>query len=104
MISAVVASLFSNNSRNSSSRSWMSSSISWGRVAMSCVLRSGLANVFIEQHAGDHVEGLKNAFTPVRGRAERGHLHFPIVEQKFHVFGRGNIGQVTLVVLQDIGN
>src|SRR5258705_6265122 len=104
MISAVVASLFSSNSRSSSSSSWISSSISWGSVAMSCVLRSSLADILIKQHPGDHIERLKNAFAAVRSRAEGGHLHFAVVEQKFHVFGRRNIGKVPFVVLQDVGN
>src|SRR5258706_1950663 len=104
MISAVVASLFSSSSRNSSSSSWISSSISWGNVAMSCVLRSSLTDVLIKQHPGDHVQRLKNAFTAVRGRTERGDLHFAVVEQKFHVFGRSNIGKIPLVILEHVGN
>src|SRR5450759_2962778 len=104
MTSAVVASLFSNSSRNSSSSSWISSSISWGNVAMSCVLRSSLADVLVEQHSGDHVQPLENAFTAVRRRGEGGYLHFAIVEQKLHVFSRRDVRKVPLVILQHIRN
>src|ERR1035438_7840298 len=72
MISAVVASLFSSNSRNSLPSRSTSSSIICGKVAMSCVLRSCLANELVQQHARDHVERLKHAFALVRRGAEGG--------------------------------
>src|SRR5258707_4579222 len=104
IINAVVASLFSSKPFSSSSSNWMSSSISWGKVAMSCVLRSSLADILIEQHPGDHVERLKNAFAPMGGRAKRGHLHVAIVQQELHVFNGSDVRQIALVILQDIGN
>src|ERR1017187_4233670 len=91
MISAVVASLFSSNSRNSLPSRSTSSSISCGRVAMSCVLRSCLADELVQQHARDHVERLKHALALVRRRGEGGDLEVAVVQQKLHVFDRGNV-------------
>src|SRR5438093_4189788 len=99
MISAVVASLFSSNSRSTVSSCWTSSSMSWGSVAMSCVLRRGLGDELVEQHARNHVEGFEHPFTPVRGGGERGHLHVAVVEQKLHVIHRRSVWQIALVVL-----
>src|SRR5215472_11321585 len=104
MISAVVASLFSSKSRNASSRRSMSSSISCGSVAMSCVLRRALADELVQQHAGDHVEGLEDALALVSDGREGRYLHLTVVEQEFHVLNRGHVGEVPLVVLQDIGD
>src|ERR1039458_96244 len=91
MISAAVASVFAMNARNVSSHRRMSSSISWGRVAMSCVLWNALVDEFVQQQARDHVQGFKHAFALVRRRVERRHLHFAIVQQKFHVFHRRGV-------------
>src|SRR5882724_4995707 len=102
MISAVVASVFSSNSCNTSSSRWTSSSISWGRVAMSCVLRSSLTDILVEQHASDHVERLEHPFTEMRGRTKRRHLHISVVEQEFHIIDGGDIRQITFVVLQNV--
>src|SRR6185503_12695364 len=101
---AVTASLFSRNSRKTESSSWMSSSMSWGRVAMSCVLRYARVDKLVQQHASDHVERLKDTFAFVSGSAEGRHLHFAIVQQELHVLGRRGVGQVALVVLDDVGN
>src|SRR5262249_16931802 len=38
---------------------------------MSCVLRRTLTDKLVEQHPGDHVQRLKDAFTLVRRRGER---------------------------------
>src|ERR1035441_2248722 len=83
MISAVVASLFSSKSRNSRSSRPMSSSISCGKEAMSCVLRSCLADIFVQQNAGDHVERLEDAFALVRRRAEGRDLDVAVVQDEF---------------------
>src|SRR5882724_10126685 len=104
MIRAVVASVFSSRSWSTSSSRWTSSSISWGRVAMSCVLRSSLADILIEQHARNHVERFKHPFTEMRGGTERRNLHLAVIEKEFHVVDGGDIGQVTLVVLQNVRN
>src|ERR1017187_6643841 len=104
MISAVVASLLSRSSRSSPSSCSMSSSISWGRLAISCVLRSCLADEFVQQHASDHVEGLKDAFALVRGGAEGGNLEVAVIQEELHVFHWGSIGQVALVILQNVGD
>ena len=107
------ASVCVSNSRNSSSNRWMSSSISWGSVAMiilgrghptSCVLRRSLADKFVQQHAGDHVQRLEDTFATMSAGRERRHLNLAVVEQKFHVFNRGDIRQVPLVVLQHVRN
>src|ERR1035438_2665139 len=90
MINAVVASLFSTSSRNSRSSRAMSSSMSWGRLAMSCVLRTSLADEFVQQHAGDHVERLKDAFALVGCCGKRGHLDVAVIEQKVEVFDGSN--------------
>src|SRR5512137_1248758 len=84
MISAVVASLFSSSSRNSPPRRSMSSSISWGKEAMSCVLWRSLADEFVQQHAGNHVERLEHPFALVRGRAEGRDLEVAVVQQELH--------------------
>src|SRR6267142_5740219 len=102
MIRAVVASLRSRNPRNTSSSCWISSSMSWGKVAMSCVLRLALVDVLVEQHAGDHVERFENALALVRGGRERRHLHFAVVKEKFHVLHRRGIGQVAFIVLKNV--
>src|ERR1035437_234127 len=94
MISAVVASLFSSNSRSSLPRRSTSSSIICGKVAMSCVLRSCLANELVQQHARDHVERFKHAFALVRRRAEGGDLEVAVIQQELHVFHRGDIRQI----------
>src|ERR1039457_1731098 len=104
MMSAVVASVWPINSRNAASSCWMSSSISWGRVAMSCGLGSALVDEFLKQHARDHVERLKHPLAFVRGAIERRHLHFAVVQKIFHVFGRRGVRQVAFVVLQDVRN
>src|SRR5208282_882349 len=104
MINAVVASLFVRKSCSSLSSRWTSSSRSWGRVAMSCVLGRALADEFVEQHAGDHVERFKDAFASVGGGGKGRHLDIAVVEQELQVFDGGDILQVTLVVLQNIRN
>src|ERR1022692_5034220 len=103
MISAVVASLFSSRSLNASSRNLTSSTRSWGKVAMSCVLRRSLRDVLVQQHARDHVQRFENPLAFVRGGRERRHLHLAIVQQKLHVFHRRDVRQIALIVLQDIG-
>src|SRR6266496_3479640 len=102
IIKAVVASLRPRNSPNTSSSPWMSSSRSCGKVAMSCVLRNVLVDEFVEQHAGNHVEGLEYAFALVANRGEGRRLHLAVVEKKFHVFHGRGVGQVALVVLQNV--
>src|SRR5207244_12538181 len=102
MISAVVASLFSSNSRSTVSSCWTSSSMSWGSVAMSCVLRCGLADELIEQHAGDHVESFEHPFAHMGGRAEGRHLHFAVVQQKLTIIHRRGSRQIARVILPDI--
>src|SRR6266446_4071726 len=104
MISAVVASLFSSNSRSASSRHWTSSSISWGRVAMSCVLRRALADKLVQQHACDHVERFKHALAFVSDGGKGRDLQIPVIEQKLHILNRRHVRQISLVVLQHVGN
>src|ERR1035441_9061088 len=45
----------------------------------------------VQQHARDHVERLKHAFALVRRGAERGDLEVAVIQQKLHVFHRGDI-------------
>src|SRR4029434_6907989 len=104
MIRTVVASLRPRNSRKTSSSPRMSSSRSCGKVAMSCVLRNVLVDVLVEQQACDHVEWFEDAFALVANRGEGRHLHLAVVEQKFHVFHRRGVGQIALVVLQNVRN
>src|SRR5664279_4637247 len=86
IISAVVASVFSIRSCNSPPSRWISSSMSWGKEAMSCVLLSSLADELVQQHAGDHVERLKHPFALVRGPGEGGDLDVAVVQEELHVF------------------
>src|SRR6188474_189824 len=102
MISAVVDSVLVSNSLRVSSRHWISSSISWGRVDMSCVLRRSLADVFMQQHASDHVQGLENTLATVCCGGKGGHLHFAIVQEELHILHRGSVCQIPLVVLHDV--
>src|SRR6266478_3496388 len=76
----------------------------WERGHGSRGLRGGgmLADEFVEQHAGDHVEGLEDAFALVRGGGERGYLELAVVEEELHVVHGGDIGQVLFVVLEDV--
>ena len=71
-------------------------------MAILCVLRSALVDELVQQQARDHVQRLEHAFALLRGRGERRHLHFAVVEKKFHVLGRRDVGQVALVVLQHV--
>src|SRR5471030_213114 len=104
MISAAVASVLAMNSRSVSSKRRMSSSISWGRVSMSCVLWNALIDKFLQQQAGDHVQRFEHALAFVRGRGKRRHLHVAVVQKKIHVFDGRGVGQVALVVLKDAGD
>src|ERR1700729_1233716 len=85
MMSAFDASVLAMNSRSVVSSGWMSSSISCGKVTMSCVLRNALVDEFLQQQARDHVQRFKHALAFVRGRGEGRHLHVAVVEQKIHV-------------------
>src|SRR5215208_3736850 len=102
IMSAVVASLLSSSSSRASSSCWMSSSISWGRVGMSCVLRRPLADELIEQHASDHIEGFENALTEVSRGSERRDLHLAVIQQELHVFDGSDVGEIAFVVLKDV--
>src|SRR5262245_47232737 len=102
MISAVVASVLVSSSLRASSRHWISSSISWGRVDMSCVLRRSLTDVFMQQHASDHVQGLKHAFATVSCSRVRGYLYFTVVKQELHILNWGCVWQIPLVVLHNV--
>src|ERR1051325_3973271 len=104
MTIAVVASVCFSNSRNVSSSCWMSSSMSCGSVAMSCVLRRSLSNELIEQHPRDHVECFEYAFAFVRHRSEGRDLNLAVVQDEFHVLHRSHVLQIPLVVLQHVGN
>src|SRR5207244_13325812 len=104
MINAVVASLFSSNSWRTVSNCWTSSSMSWGNVAMSCVLRRGLADKFIEQHSGNHVESFKDPFAQMRAGFKGRHLHIPVIDQEFHIIDRRRIGQIAFIVLEHVRN
>src|ERR1700690_2633965 len=105
MISVAIASVLTMNSRSIPSSCRTSSSISWGRVAMSCVLRNGLViDEFVQQQARDHVQRFEHALAFMRRGTERRHLHFTVVQQIFHVIHRRGVGQVALVVLQHVGD
>src|SRR5215469_6935136 len=104
MISAAEASVWSNNACKMTPNLWMSSSISCGKVAMSCVLRCVLADKFIEQQARNHIQRFEYALAFVRDGAEGRDLDVAIVEEKLHVFHRGDIRQIALVVLEHEGN
>src|SRR6266568_8416687 len=102
--SAVTASLRSKKLRNTSSRRWMSSSSSWGRVGISGVLRRAEIDELVQQQPRNHVQRFKDAFAFVRGGGEGRHLDVAIVQQELHVFDRRGVGQVALVELQDVGD
>jgi len=65
---------------------------------------AALVDEFMEQHAGDHVERFEDAIALVSDTRESGNLHFPVVEEKFHVLDGRRIGQVAFVVLDDVGD
>src|SRR5438093_3648584 len=60
MIKAEADSLFEIKSLRATSKAWMSSSRSWGRVNMSCGLSRALVDKFVEQYPGDHVQGVED--------------------------------------------
>src|SRR5215472_4844309 len=91
MMSAAAASVWSNSAFKMTPNRWMSSSMSCGKVAMSCVLRCVLADKFIEQQARNHIQRFEYALAFVRHGAEGRHLDVTIVEQKLHVFHRRHI-------------
>src|SRR6267142_637275 len=110
---AVLPSVCASSSRKISSSLWTSSSISCGSVAMilrdpcyhrSSVLGSSLADKFVQQHASNHVERFENAFATVGAGREGRDLDIAIVQEELHIFNRGDIGQIALVVLKHIGN
>ena len=63
-----------------------------------------LIDELVQEHACDHVESFEHAVALVRGGPERRRLNFAVVEKEFHVLNWRGVGQVTLVVLEDIGN
>src|ERR1051326_7459360 len=69
---------------------------------MSCVLRSGVADELVQQQPGDHVQRLEDSFALVGAGGKGWNLNFPIVEQKFHIFYGSDVGEVALVVLEDV--
>src|SRR5438445_13605552 len=75
---AVVASLRRRNSPRIKSSDWMSSSRSWGKVAMSCVLRRGLVVVFVEQLEHDHVEHFEHGLVVMHGGDDGRYLHVQV--------------------------
>src|SRR5260370_36331220 len=93
MTRADVASLSWINWRRTRSSSWMSSSMSWGSVAIAFLggLGRALRDELVQQHAGDHVERFKNPVALVGDRVEGGHLEVAVVQQEFHVFHRGDV-------------
>jgi hypothetical protein len=57
---------------------------------------------FVEQQARNHVERLEDALA-LEGHGREGrHLHLAVVEQEIQILDRRGIGQVALVVLQDV--
>jgi len=74
--------------------------------SFSCVLRLRrvLIDEFMEQQARNHVERLKNAFTFMSGSRKRRNLGLTVVQQKLHIFKRGNIRQIAFVVLKHMRN
>src|ERR1041384_8279511 len=81
MSRAAVDSLWVTRSRSAPSRTRMSSSMSWGRVNMSGGPASTFVDEFVQQHAGDHVQGLEHALALVGARGEGRHLHFAVVQE-----------------------
>src|SRR5450755_1683306 len=102
MISAAVASAATVSSLSASLSRWMSSSMSCGRVAISGMLGNALVDVFLEQHAGDHVQRLEHALAFMGTGGKRRHLHVAVVQQKIHVFRRRGVRQIAFVVLQHV--
>src|SRR5579862_8926971 len=102
MTMAAVASLLRSNSSRAVSRAWTSSAINGGRPGISRGFWSAFADELVEEQARDHVERFKDALATGGDRRERGRLHFAIVEQELHVFDGSDIGQVALVVLENV--
>src|SRR5712691_4845619 len=84
---------------------WLIFSESPSRITMSCSLTVCplfLPKLADEDHAGDGVERVEHAVTVDRHRLEGRDPPGPPVEEKLHVLERRDIGEVALVVLDDV--
>src|SRR5215510_244163 len=80
-----------------------SASPSW--MTMSCsltVLPLFLSEFAHQNHAGDGVEGVEHAIATDGHRLEIRNLPSPAVEHELHVLERRDVGEVALVVLDDV--
>lgn len=62
------------------------------------------ALVALEDGGGDGVQGGENIFAAKGVGGEAGAALGAVVEEEFHVFDRGEIGEVALIVLEDEGD
>src|SRR5262245_45325007 len=90
---AEVASLLARRSSSARSSCRISSSRSWGRLPISGRLAGAFVDELVEQHAGHHVQGLKNSVALMRGGTKGRHLHFPVVQEELHVIDGRRIWQ-----------
>src|SRR6185436_12651447 len=104
MSRVTVASERDSKSSSAMSSTRMSSSKSCGSDAISLFGARALVDELVQQQAGNHVERFKHAFAFGSDGGKGRHLHVAIVQSKLQVIDRRDIGQITLVVLQDIRN
>src|SRR5829696_1291389 len=107
MMSAAEASLRETSSPRTRSNSRTSSAMSWGKAINKVLLSELLHTVafideLVQQHACDHVQRFEYALALMRRGAESRHLQLAVIEQELHVFNRSGIGQIALVILDDI--
>src|ERR1700730_17010774 len=84
---------------------WLIFSESPSRITMSCSLTVYplfLPELADQDHAGHGVEGVEHAVTVDRHGREGRDPPGPPVEEKFHVLERRDVGEVALVVLDDV--
>src|SRR5262245_37301209 len=104
MSRAALASLLMSNSSRARLISAMSSSMSWGSVAILGSFAGALVDKLLQEQTRDHVQRLKDSITFVGAGREGGYLFVPVVEKEFQVFRGRHVREIALVVLQDVGN
>src|SRR6266487_5480066 len=79
----------------------ISSSKSCGSDAISPFGARALVDELVQQQTRNHVERFKHAFAFGSDGGKGRHLHLAVVQGKLQVIDGRDIGQITLVVLQD---
>src|SRR5579872_2995682 len=104
MIKAIEDSLRTSNSLSTASRRCTSSSINDGSPGIALFLSRRFVDELVQQHSRNHVQRLKYS-RAFGGHCGKGwHLYLAVVQQKLHILDGRDVGQIALVVLNDIWN